>query len=181
VDGDPTLISRSLTGDKAARDALVDRYGRLVYSVPKSYRLPPEACDDIFQDVFLSLFRNLASIRDQAALPKWLITTAHRESWKWARSKPREATVEVHDAIASPDPAPDLVEKRELEHKLHQALRRLGGRCEELLKAIFLDRSKPSYTAISERLSIPVGSIGPTRIRCLAKLLELAPDLEQSA
>ncbi len=179
---DSELVARSLAGDDRAWRELVDRYKRLVYSIPRRYRLPDDQCDDVFQSVFASLLRHLSKVRDAESLPKWMITTTYRECWRQAReNKAAPGTLDSARSADAPDPAapPDAqAEHWERQHLVDQALRRLGGRCEKLLRAIFLDPSRPSYTTISERLGMPVGSIGPVRARCLAKLLELLPDMD---
>jgi len=179
---DSQLVARSLGGDDRAWRELVDRYKRLVYSIPRRYRLPDDQCDDVFQNVFASLLRHLSKVRDAESLPKWMITTTCRECWRQVReNKAAQGRTEPGwpvDASDPSDPPEARAEAWERQFLVDQALRSLGGRCERLLRAIFLDPSKPSYTAISERLGMPVGSIGPVRARCLAKLLELLPDLD---
>jgi len=181
---DSELVARSLEGDNRAWRELVDRYKRLVYSIPRRYRLPDDQCDDVFQSVFASLLRHLSKVRDAESLPKWMITTTHRECWRQAReNRSARAPNELPwpaDAVDPASPPDQQAQAWERQHLVDQALRNLGGRCEQLLRAIFLDPAKPSYTAISKRLGMPVGSIGPVRARCLAKLLELLPDLDDS-
>ena len=179
---DSELVDRSIAGDQRSWRELVDRYKRLVYSIPRRYRLPDDQCDDVFQSVFASLLRHLAKVRDAESLPKWMITTTHRECWRVTRTnKGSRGIGETNLTPTTIDPSapPDAqAETWERQHLVDQALRQLGGRCEKLLRAIFLDPSKPSYTSISARLGMPLGSIGPVRARCLAKLLELLPDLK---
>lgn len=171
---DAELVRRSIAGDQAAWSDLVERYQRLVYSIPRRYGLSNDLCEDVFQGVFVSLIKNISLVRDTGSLPRWLMTTAHRESWRVAnaaqRSQLRGKNLPERATPESP-PESDLV-RWERQHAVHHALDRLGGRCEQLLRAIFLDPSRPSYAEISERLGVPVGSIGPVRARCLAKLSE---------
>lgn len=76
----------------------------------------------------------------------------------------------IHDVSAPDD---DALLRWERQHLIREALKRLGGRCETLLSELFLGKTEGSYDAVAERLGIPVGSIGPTRARCLKKLEEL--------
>lgn len=179
---DAELVARSLAGEERAWRELVDRYKRLVYSIPRRYRLPDDQCDDVFQNVFANLLRHLAQVRDVESLPKWMITTTHRECWRLSRTTQSMRGVgegSPDGGLVDPATPPDqLAEAWERQHAVDQALRTLGGRCEQLLRAIFLDPSRPSYNEISARLGMPLGSIGPVRARCLAKLGELLPDLE---
>lgn len=172
METDDTLIRQAMNGDQAAWNGLVHRYRRLVYSVPCSIGLPPEGCDDVFQAVYLALVRNLTTIRECKSLPKWLITTANRESWRWLRRNGTPTPVHTDSQRQSESPA-DMAERLELQHRVHQALEELGGRCEKLLRMLFVDHPSPPYAAISQVLGIPIGSIGPTRNRCLEKLLHL--------
>jgi RNA polymerase sigma factor (sigma-70 family) len=179
---DPDLIARALANEERAWRVLVDRYSRLVYSIPKRASLPDDACDDVYQEVFTIIHRSLGTLRDVQSLPKWIITTTTRETWRFgrklkaARGRLGDAPAESPDLLdSSPAPAPTEPEISRLERQqlIHEGLQKLGGKCEQLLRAIFLDRDSPSYDTISARVGIPVGSIGPTRARCLAKLAAL--------
>lgn len=179
------LIRDCLRGDQRAWQQLVDRYSRLVHSVPVRYGLSPQTVDDVGQDVFLALARHLHQVADPEALPAWLITTARRLSWRALQQGRREATVEAADlnepefaqafpATSTPLPSmADLLRGWSHQEILVASLSRLQTRCRELLTLIFLERDEPSYDDIAARLDIPKGSIGPTRNRCLAKLREI--------
>ncbi len=165
------LVERCRRGDPRAWDEFVDRYHRLVWSVARSCRLPHEDCDDVTQAVLLSALRHLDELRDADRVTSWLLTSAHRESWRVARARNRPVDL-VGDfaSVAEPDPAraADL----EAMHAAREALDRLGEPCRGLLTALFREES-PSYPRISAELGMPVGSIGPTRARCLGKLRDL--------
>jgi RNA polymerase sigma factor (sigma-70 family) len=143
-----------------------------VFSIPRRYGLDPEASEDVFQEVFSILVQRLSGIRNPTGLPKWLITTTHHVSCRMIRSA-RGKGARIEDGI---DPnAPPLEEalQWERQHLVREGLRRLGGRCEELLTWLYLDREPVSYGDLARRLGMPVGSIGPTRARCLRKLMEV--------
>ncbi|MCC6970261.1 MAG: sigma-70 family RNA polymerase sigma factor [Phycisphaerales bacterium] len=170
---DGALIERCLQRDQAAWRELVEKYKRLVYSIPRGYRLPESACDDIFQSVFSLLFQNLSGLRDTRTLAKWLMTTTQRECWRAARSNSKATSRRTHGPPSSPapnEPAPDELERWERRIAVQSALTKLGGPCERLLRALFTNTDQTSYAEISSSLGIPTGSIGPTRARCLAKL-----------
>ncbi len=166
---DPNVIERCLAGDQAAWSDLVDYYAGLVYSIPRKLGLPADVCDDVAQTVFATLARRLSSVREVSSLAGWLATVARRESWR-ARRAQRRGRDE-----SGPLDADVPVEDREL-RRVEQILRMrwllngLDPRCRDLLTALFLSETTPSYEEIAARLSIPLGSIGPTRQRCLAKL-----------
>jgi RNA polymerase sigma factor (sigma-70 family) len=171
---DPELIKACQRGDQTAWDQLVERYGRLVYSIPRRYRLNEADSDDVFAAVWASVFRKLDSLRDDTRLSAWLITTAHRESWRVG--KKRGTYQHLNETIADvSEPSTDQAETWERQHVVREALRQLGGRCEELLTALFLEQGggEANYQIIAERLGMPVGSIGPTRARCFRKMQEI--------
>lgn len=171
-ESDPKLIAACQNGSQKAWDELVDRYGRLVYSIPRRYGYGDQDCDEIFQRVFLILFRKLDTLNDQARLSAWLITTTQRECWRLKRREPDHGTLpasaESHEISAE-----DRAELWEQQHLVREALQRLGGRCEQLLTALFLQSSEASYETIAKKLGMKVGSIGPTRARCFEKMQKI--------
>ena len=173
---DGELVERCRSGDEAAWKELVCRYERLVYAVPNRYGLDEDSARDVFQEVFAILVAQLPALRNPSGLPKWLMTTARNVCRKWLREAHRESGVAVEPEVM--DAAPEFVQMWESQHRLRQALRRLGGRCEELILALYSDRVSTSYEAVARRLGVPVGSIGPTRARCLRKLLDLIESME---
>jgi len=169
--GDEALVQACLGGDQRAWDELVDRYGRLVYAIPRRMGLSPMDADDVFQEVFATLVRSLGSLRDQRRLAGWLITTTRRECWRRGRAAAQRRETEMAETIADGGSEPiDDVVRWEREQAVRQALRRLDERCRALLTALFLEASAPSYEEIAAHLGMPVGSIGPTRARCFRKL-----------
>jgi RNA polymerase sigma factor (sigma-70 family) len=165
------IVERCRRGDARAWDEFVDRYQRLVWSVARSCRLPAEDCDDVTQTVLLSALRHLEELRDPERVTSWLLTSAHRESWRVARARSRPVDL-VGDFASLAEPSPERAADLESMHAVREALERLGEPCRSLLTALFREDS-PSYPRISAELGMPVGSIGPTRARCLGKLREL--------
>lgn len=172
TDGLAELVANAAAGDDRAWRQLVHRFKRLVFSIPRSYRLSDEACEDVFQTVFTTLVRELPRISDPLALPKWLITTTHRVCWRVSRSDRAAQAAEhqfpVYETLASSD-----IERWEARAAVDQGLSALGGRCEKLLRLLYLSPTPPPYELVAEQTGMPVGSIGPTRARCLGKLAEL--------
>lgn len=168
---DPRLVRACLDGDQGAWDELVERYGRLVSSIPRRMGMSPADAEDVFQNVFLTLYRRLGDLRDQTRLSAWLITTTQRECWRLAKRGDRNAGAALDDGIADDAPSPaEEVSRLELEHAVRDAMRRLDERCRALLTALFLEPTPPAYDALAARLGMPLGSIGPTRARCFRKL-----------
>lgn len=168
---DHEMVAAAASGDERAWRRLVHRYKRLVYSIPRRYRLSDEDCDDIFQGVFASLVRDLPKIQDPGAITNWLITSTHRACWK--ASKRRPVSLEPQREEIPGEMPGDQVERWERQQSLEAALADLGGRCENLLRLLYLSPSQISYEQVGTQLGMPVGSIGPTKARCLAKLSEL--------
>jgi RNA polymerase sigma factor (sigma-70 family) len=179
------LVQRCLHGDADAWRQLVERYARLVHSVPVRHGLSASEVDDVGQEVFLALAQNLHTIEDPERLPAWLITTARRACWRTIQRRRAEQPLEDDSSdsgspydertprpqLVSPLPTPEeALANWSRQEAIHSALARLGERCRSLLMLIFLDPQEPSYDQISEVLDIPKGSIGPTRNRCLQQL-----------
>ena len=164
------ILRRCREGDEAAWASLVDRYASLVFAVARSHGLPEDSCEDVAQTVFTALVRSLGSIREPEALPGWLVTSTRRACWRLnKRVEP--------DGRGRPEPVePDLLERRERRAAVLWAVREVGPPCTDLLTALFLRDAEPGYKRIADELEMPIGSIGPTRARCLAKMAKLLAD-----
>lgn len=167
---DPALIEMCLAGSQDAWTELVRRYSRLVYSIALKSGLDDDGAADVVQDVFTIVLRRLESLRDTERFSAWLITTSHRESWRARKRRPEQP---LDDAIEPVDDDPTAAEQViawEEASIVHRALAKLGGRCQRLLHMLFLQEPRPSYESIADDLGISIGSIGPTRGRCLKGL-----------
>jgi len=168
------LVTCAKKGDKQAWDALVERYAPLIWSICRRYRLSSADADDVGQRVWLQLVSQLDKVRDPAALPGWLATTTWRECVKIRRAtRSSQALGRVLDAGHIPDQQTRMAEHVLLAAERHAALceafARLPPCCQRLIAVLIEDPPVP-YAQISARLGIPVGSIGPSRSRCLEKL-----------
>ena len=168
------LVTRARGGDKQAWDALVERYAPLIWSICRRYRLNHADADDVGQSVWLHLVDQLDRIRDPAALPGWLATTTRRECGRAVRAALAPDTAGFGlDADRIPEEQPLAAEQELLIAEQHAALRQaftdLPPCCQQLIALLSEDPATP-YAKISATLGIPVGSIGPTRSRCLDKL-----------
>jgi RNA polymerase sigma factor (sigma-70 family) len=173
---DSELVQACLAGDERAWEELVDRYGRLVYAIPRRMGLSAADAEDVFQNVFATLLRNLANLRDQTRLSAWLITTTRRECWRLGRSARQHA--ELGESIVDDAAPPEHeAERWEREQAVRQAIRQLDDRCRKLLTVLFLEPATPTYDRIAEQFGMPVGSIGPTRARCFRKLEAILREL----
>jgi RNA polymerase sigma factor (sigma-70 family) len=167
------LVRAAADGDQAAWDGLVDRYNGLVWSVARAHRLSTVDASDVVQTTWLRLVEHLGRLQDPERVGAWLATTARRECLRTLRHSTRQVpTDEVPEAVAETrvDSAL-LVEERD--RALWQAFGGLSERCQTLLRILVAD-PPPSYDEIGAALDMPIGSIGPTRQRCLDRLRSLA-------
>lgn len=173
---DPELLERCRAGDHRAWSTLVDRFAPLVYAIARRHSLHSAACDDVAQSVFVALVRRLPSIRAADALPAWLATAARRESRRHLAHARKLRDRDLSAGSERPtlaDPPDATLEAIEQQSALRIAIADLGGRCRRLLELLYFQPSAPDYSDIARQLAMPVGSIGPTRRRCITKLLRL--------
>ena len=167
------LVTRARNGDQQAWNALVERYAPLIWSICWQYRLDRADAEDVGQRIWLQFTSHLGAIRDPAALPGWLATTTRRECGRVASAArgPHAAGQLLDESIA--DQQTEAADQELLAAERHAALREAFA-ClspsRQQLMAILIKDPPVSYTEISARLGIPVGSIGPTRRRCLDQI-----------
>ncbi|RZS82982.1 RNA polymerase sigma factor (sigma-70 family) [Motilibacter rhizosphaerae] len=173
------LVRAAAEGDAAAWDAIVERFARLVWGVARAHRLSASDAADVSQTVWLRLVEHLGRLREPEALAGWIATTARNESLRLLRQGGRELVDEeieqrVDGTGSVPGPEGRLLEA-ERQHAVWSAVERLSPRCRSLLEVLATE-PETSYADISGRLAMPIGSIGPTRSRCLQHLRrELGP------
>jgi RNA polymerase sigma factor (sigma-70 family) len=179
---DEELLKGCRRGDESAWEALVARYQRLIYAIPRRAGLDEDAAAEIFQDVFAALLESIETIEQPSRLQAWLVTTAKRKTWRAVgrakslrpfASEADEAGGEMYDI---PDerllPEEELARLEE-QHLVRAALGELEERCRTLLRMLFYAAEAPPYSEIAAALGTSEGSIGPTRARCLKKLLDV--------
>ena len=168
------LVARARNGDRRAWDALVERYAPLIWSICRRHQLGAADAADVSQSVWLRLVAQLDMLREPAALPGWLATTTRREARRVVRtargSQPAAYELDVENL---PDELARTADQEVLEAERHAALRQAFGALDpfsrQLVSLLIQDPPVP-YAEISARLGIAVGSIGPSRGRCLEKL-----------
>lgn len=179
-------------GDRAAHALLEYREGRtdalaalvreatpLLWHTVRAQNVDRESADDVVQGVWTAFVRHAETIDEPKAVLKWLLVTARRAAWQAVRKDRSDARRRtelpddlVEDTATLPDPGPGpeaQVLDDERDRALWAALRQVPERCQQLLRLISL-ADRPDYRSISAALGMPVGSIGATRGRCLAKL-----------
>ncbi len=174
---DRDLIRGCRKGDVGAWQRLLDRYERLVFSVPRRYGLSSEDAADITQLTFTILVHNMDTLAEDSNLGAWLVTVARRHTWRLLNRKRREEASEHGTSTEDAEPLSNSsigdLEHWELSEWLNHGLSVIGEPCRELLFALYLEPEQPSYGEIAARLGMAVGSVGPTRIRCLKRLREI--------
>ncbi|MFS0853344.1 RNA polymerase sigma factor [Microbacterium sp. 179-I 3D4 NHS] len=162
-------------GDGRAMDGLVRLMTPVLWHVVRAYGLDRTLAEDVVQTTWLRLVRAEGSIADSRAVSAWLTTTARREAWRVAKVNRRVEATDADDLdVLLPEQA-SAEERAEIgdeRRRLWLAVQRLAARCQRLLRVIAFE-DRPDYARLAADLSMPVGSIGPTRQRCLAKLRSL--------
>jgi RNA polymerase sigma factor (sigma-70 family) len=163
------LLADAADGDEQAWEAIVDRYSGLLWGVVRAYRLADAEGADVIQATWLHLLQHIDQIRDPEAMVTWLITTARRETLRVLR-RTRETSTEPQELENTVPPPSGFTSELLGAESIDEAMRtldRLPSRCRALL--LLIDQGV-SYGEISQILNMPIGSIGPTRARCLRLL-----------
>jgi RNA polymerase sigma factor (sigma-70 family) len=165
------LVRAAAAGDQAAWNALVERFSSLVWATARAHRLSHADASDVAQTTWLRLVEHLDRIREPERLGAWLATTARHESLRVIRRGGREEATDDADLFEAPtDEAVDrLLVEPERDALLWRAFAGLSERCQRLLRLLVSDE-EPSYEEIGAALGMPIGAIGPTRMRCLQRL-----------
>jgi len=170
---DEDLVRAARTGDQAAWDAIVARHGGRVWAVARAHRLSSADAEDVFQVTFLRLVTHIDTIREPARVGAWLATTARHECLRILRRSGRTIPSGDDQVLDAPDPLLPPVDSNliagERQTALWDAMHRLSAPCQRLLRVLMAD-PEPSYEEIGQALGMPIGSIGPTRGRCLKHL-----------
>ncbi|MEO7068923.1 MAG: sigma-70 family RNA polymerase sigma factor [Nostocoides sp.] len=161
------------TGEPERLGDLVDLLNPILWQTARAQGATSATAEDAVQTAWLRLVDHADSIIDPRAVLAWLVVTVKRESWRLVGNERRVVDVEALPELASDDVGPETTSiLRERQHVLWRHVSALSDRCRELLRVVaFADR--PDYAAIAEALDMPMGSIGPTRGRCLQKLRDL--------
>jgi RNA polymerase sigma factor (sigma-70 family) len=170
------LLAQAAAGDERSWHALVEQHTRLLWSVARSYRLDQADAADVVQTTWLRLLEHLNKIEDPTRLVGWLVTTARRECLRMLRRSGRERLIvndddDALDVVDDAEPVETRLITNERNAALWRAFVRLPERCQRLLRiAVAMPKA---YDEVSKAMDMPVGSIGPTRARCLARLRDL--------
>jgi RNA polymerase sigma factor (sigma-70 family) len=174
-----TEVRNAAAGDGEAWNALVRRFSGLVWAVCRSHRLDRATAEDVAQVVWIRLVDQVASIREPERVGAWLATTTRRECLRVLRRSARETpTTDSFFDRPSDEVFADAdldVQASERDRRIWKALSRLSPSRQRLMRLLMAD-PRPSYDEVAAALGVPIGSIGPTRQRCLERLRR-APEL----
>jgi RNA polymerase sigma factor (sigma-70 family) len=165
-------VALHLEGDSAAMPLLVERVTPLLWHVARAQGADAALAEDVVQTTWLRLCQHVEDLTDHQAVLKWLITTAKREAWATTHRQRQANSVDTDDLAQLPDEdaGPEqLAIEGVTSRNLWKHFSQLPRQCQELLRLVAF-AARPDYRAVSDALGMPVGSIGPTRGRCLAKL-----------
>jgi RNA polymerase sigma factor (sigma-70 family) len=179
--GAGALARAAAGGDEAAWAGLVHRFAGLVWSVARAHGLSAADAEEVFQTTWLRLTEHIGRLKEPDRVAGWLATTARHECLKTIRAGTRTSpTAEISTLDRGDDVTPevlllaaeDAAAQTARLRRAWAAFQRLPERCRELLRVLMATPPLP-YTEIAEMFGIAVGSIGPTRARCLRQLREL--------
>jgi RNA polymerase sigma factor (sigma-70 family) len=174
------LVIAAAGGDERAWDGLVERFGGLIQSVTRSYRLRPSDAEDVIQTTWLRFYESLHRLRQPGGAGAWLATTARHECLRVVRRAGRELPTDRTTALEQPEHAPrfeDAVLEPDRDGLFWEAFAGLPPRGQQLLRLLMAEPS-PSYEQVSAQLGMPIGSIGPTRGRLVQKLRRTIEELD---
>ena len=167
------LLRRAADGDKQAWNRLVDQYGRLIWSITVRFKLSESDAADVVQTTWMRLIEHIDRIEQPDRVGSWLAATARNECLRHVGARKKIVLVREDVEFDGTDNRGPEVDEALLAAERAQVVRaamaRLPAHWQQLLELLMAD-PPISYAEISDQLGVPVGSIGPTRGRCLAKL-----------
>jgi RNA polymerase sigma factor (sigma-70 family) len=167
------LVRRAALGDRSSWEQLVSQYSRLIWAMTRDFKLADSDAADVAQATWLRLFENIDRIEHPDRVGSWLATTARHECLRHVARRKRVILVDddlaFHDVVTHEPDVDDRLLAAESAEAVRQALSRLPWRWQRLLELLMTD-PPASYAEISSQLGLPVGSIGPTRGRCIERL-----------
>ena len=170
------LVGRAADGDQQAWERLVDQYARLIWAMTRDYRLKESDAADVAQITWLRLLEHIHRLENPQRVGSWLATTARNECLRNVAARKKIVLTDDHDALQTAFAHQPEIDERllatERSQTVRDAMSHLPQRWRQLLEMLMAD-PPASYTEISDQLGFPVGSIGPTRQRCLARLRQL--------
>lgn len=171
---DEWLVQGCLQGEARAWEQLIDKYKRLIYSIPIKYGASPDDAADVFQAVCIEVLNSLPQLKNAQSLRSWLITVTIRQSYRWKKKQANHVELDAMEpdaaeVIASTTYA-DTLAQLEQEQIVREVVSQLTPRHRELVRLLFFEQPALPYAEVAQRLGLATGSIGFIRGRCLEKL-----------
>lgn len=177
---DEKLVQDCLNGDEKAWNRLIDKYKRLIYSVPVKYGLSPDDAADVFQNVCVDLFTNLGKLRKIESIRSWLITVTTHKCFHHKRHQRQDVELDAMEQEMAEElapAAPQVMQEVQEEQAVRDAIQRLSPRCADLVKMLFFQQPPLPYAEVAQKLGLATGSIGFIRGRCLNRLQKILAEL----
>lgn len=175
---DAVLVQGCLNGDPEAWKRLIDKYKRMIYSVPLKYGACPEDAADIFQAVCIEALHGLGQLKNADSLRSWLITVAIRQSYRWRKKQLNLIELDALEPEIAQKSASvtEIMAQMQQEQIVREVVDKLPPRCAELVRLLFFEQPPLPYAEVGRRLGLATGSIGFIRGRCLERLRKLLLD-----
>lgn len=171
---DVALVEACLAGSEAAWVALVDKYSRLIISVPLRFRFARSDAEDIFQSVCVDLLEQLPAVREPAALRGWLVQVATHKCLHARRRSGREELTDpvelAADATSADDTPEQVMADVQQQQLVRDAVSQISARCQTLLRLLFVETPLRPYDEVARLLGVARGSVSFLRGRCLQRL-----------
>src|SRR5262245_58275463 len=167
------LLRACLLGDNTAWRLFLERYGNLIYSCSVKMGVSRSDAEEVFQRSVLAILRKLETLRDPERIIPWITEIVRRQTLYFLRSRVREIPYGGNGPLESADPAPlagEALQSLEASQLIREVLVEMDPRCRKLLQTLYMTDPVPAYKEIADNLGMPIGSVGPTRIRCLKRL-----------
>ncbi len=182
---DTRLVKACVGGNEEAWAALIDKYKRLIYSIPIKYGANQDDAADIFQAVCLELFSELSNLRKTESLKSWLITVTAHQAYHWKkRQRPGDLELDSMEPELAEAQVPaqallptELLAEVEREQKMREAFGKLPQRCAQMMRLLFYEDPPLPYAEVARRLGLATGSIGFIRGRCLKRLEKILTEM----
>ena len=171
---DELLVQGCIQGEPRAWERLIDKYKRLIYSIPIKYGASPDDAADVFQTVCIEALNSLPQLKNAQSLRSWLITLTIRQAYRWKKKQCHHVELDalepgVAEAIACISQNDTLLQL-EQEQIVREVVAQLPPRNRELVRLLFFEQPALPYTEVAQRLGLATGSIGFIRGRCLETL-----------
>lgn len=178
---DAGLIKACRRGEETAWNELVERYQRLIITIPRRAGLSEEQAADVLQEVFLTLFEKLDAIEQPEKIRSWLVTTAKFKTWSVVRGEKNFHSIATEEQMESeiaslPDASPladAVLIELEDQHLIRTALKNLEEKCRTILSMIYMQNAAATYAEVAQKIGVGETSISPLRARCLKKLAKI--------